>query len=200
MKQVVSPPDLPVNTGSGWENVTLVGWQEQPMATHGPWFSKMEIDQEIQKHMAWSTFNSISLQTIRHGSDSRFNRWHIDDWRKFCASFCKDHPLNSSPITLDANKFQNLRMCHLYSFIIRNSYLSWLLSHIRCQWFRGQNPTVQLLFPVFHLIVSGPKGLVRLGTSVVLSMGFPWTWLWEKGTMTFESASLTLYWDASLEL
>ena len=66
MKQVVSPPDLPVNTGSGWESVTLVGWQEQPMATHGPWFSKMEIDQDIQKYMAWSTFNSISLQTIQY--------------------------------------------------------------------------------------------------------------------------------------
>jgi len=62
--------------GSGWESVTLAGWQEEPMTS---WFSKMEIDQDIQKYMAWSTFNCISLQTIIHGSDSRFNRWHIYD-------------------------------------------------------------------------------------------------------------------------
>ena len=86
-------------------------------ATPGPWFSKMEIDQDIQ-YMALSTFHCISLYFIAsHEARFRFpfstdGTLTTQEWRKFCASFHNEDPLNSFHITLDANKKQNLRMCH----------------------------------------------------------------------------------------
>ena len=61
-------------------------------ATPGPWFSKMEIDQDIQ-YMALSTFHCISLYFIAsHEARFRFpfstdGTLTTQEWRKFCASF-----------------------------------------------------------------------------------------------------------------
>ena len=70
-----------------------------------------------------------------------------------------------------------------------------------CKWFCGPHgPRVQVLFPAFHL-VNGPKGLVRLGTSAVLSMG----WLWERvswaiqGCLSWASISEIQTWQQTKE-